>query len=106
MSSLKIARSPTPLHLAGGTVGTTPVKEEVRGRLADGGVVSGLAETLTLTNTDSSHSLFVSFNGGSNWVEIFKDSHMSFDLQCREFWLKGEAAGVVWSGIAGIRARY
>lgn len=106
MSSLKLVRSPTPLHLPGGTVGTSAEKVEIRGRLADGTVLSGLAETLTLDNTHDTHELYVSFNGGNDWVEIPKKSSRAFELQCRAFWIKAGSAGTTWSGIAGIRARY
>lgn len=105
MSSFKLMRSPTPLHLPGGSAGLTPEKVEIRGRLADGSVVSGLAETLTIDNT-SGKILYISFNGGHDWTTIAKATSMSFELQCRDFWLKGEAAGTTWTGLAGIRARY
>lgn len=104
MSSFKMLRSPTPLHLSG-SVGTTPYNYEVRGKLADGSIVSGLAETLSLKNTHGSQTLSVSFNG-SDWVDIAAGASKDFEYGCRFFWVKGSGASTTFTGLAGIRARY
>ncbi len=104
MSSFKLLRSPTPLHISG-SVGTAAYNYEVRGKLADGSIVSGLAETLTLKNTHGSQVLSVSFNN-SDWIDIAAGAEKSFELACRNFWVKGSGAATTFTGVAGIRARY
>lgn len=104
MSSFKMLRSPTPLHIAG-SVGTDSYSFEVRGKLADGSIVSGLAETLSLKNTHGSQTLSVSFNN-NDWVDIAAGASKDFEYACRNFWVKGSGAGTTFTGIAGIRARY
>lgn len=104
MSSLKLLRSPTPLHIAG-SVGTDPYNFEVRGKLADGFIVSGLAETLSIKNTHGSQTLSVSFNN-SDWIELAAGASKDFEYGCRFFWVKGSGANTTFTGIAGIRARY
>jgi hypothetical protein len=104
MSSMKMIRSYTPLHI-GGSVGTAAYNFEVRGKLADGSIVSGLAETLSLKNTHGSQTLSVSFNN-SDWVDIAAGASRDFEYACRFFWVKGSGAGTTFTGLAGIRARY
>ena len=103
MSSFKMLRSPTPLHIKG-TVGTDAYNYEVRGKLADGSIVSGLAETLDIKNT-SSNTLSISFNN-EDWTDIAAGASAHFEYGCRFFWVKGGGAGTTFTGIAGIRARY